>query len=145
MFFLHLARPLFAFWCAQGPFLFTANRKGKTTMTNHPPNAPARAKTANRPIEIIRDGALKATIWENEGENGLMYSTTLARTYHANDGSLKDAHSFSGSELLRVAELARQAYAAINAIRRDHAQALDPAWPEPQHEESLTDAYRNAL
>jgi cell wall assembly regulator SMI1 len=109
-------------------------------MTTRPPNAPARAKTANRPIEILRDGALKATIWENEGENGMLYSTTLARTYHANDGSLKDSHSFSGSELLRIAELARQAYAAVNVLRRDHAPE-----PEPQHEESLTDAYRHAL
>lgn len=109
-------------------------------MTNHPPNAPARAKTANRPVETIRDGSLKATIWENEGENGIHYSTTLARTYHANDGALKDSHSFSGSELLRIAELARQAYAAVNAFRRDHAPE-----PEPQHEESLTDAYRQAL
>ena len=109
-------------------------------MTTRPPNAPARAKTANRPVEVLRDGALKATIWENEGENGVMYSTTLARTYHGNDGSLKDSHSFSGSELLRIAELARQAYAAVGAFRRDAAPE-----PEPQHEESLTDAYRQAL
>lgn len=101
--------------------------------------------TSNRPVEVIRDGSLKATIWENEGENGILYSTTLARTYHANDGALKDSHSFSGSELLRIAELARQAYAAVNAFRRDHVPTHDPAWPEPQHEESLTDAYRQAL
>jgi hypothetical protein len=101
---------------------------------------PSTASPKNKPIEVIRDGVLKATIWENEGENGVIYSTTLARTYHANDGSLKDAHSFSGSELLRVAELARQAYAAVNAHRRDHAPE-----PEPLHEESLTDAYQHAL
>lgn len=101
---------------------------------------PSTASPKNKPIEVIRDGVLKATIWENEGENGVIYSTTLARTYHANDGSLKDAHSFLGSELLRIAELARQAYAAVNAHRRDHAPE-----PEPQHEESLTDAYHNAL
>ena len=99
-----------------------------------------RPTSKNRPVEVIRDGSLKATIWENEGENGILYSTTLARTYHANDGSLKDSHSFSGSELLRVAELARQAYGAVSAFRRDQVPE-----PEPQHEESLTDAYRQAL
>lgn len=105
-------------------------------MKTHPPGNSAK----NKPIDVIRDGSLKATIWENDCENGVIYSTTLARTYHANDGSLKDAHSFSGSELLRIAELARQAYATVNAHRRDHAPE-----PEPQHEESLTDAYHNAL
>ncbi|MBK6895475.1 MAG: hypothetical protein IPH06_02655 [Alphaproteobacteria bacterium] len=105
-------------------------------MNAHPPNTLAK----NKPLEVIRDGALKATIWENEGENGVLYSTMLARTYHANDGALKDSYSFSGSELLRIAELARQAYEAVKVMRRDHAPE-----PEPQHEESLTDAYRNAL
>lgn len=104
-------------------------------MTTHPPST----RPKNTPLEVLRDGSLKATIWENEGENGPYFNTTFARTYQATDGSLKDAQSFSGSELLRVAELARQAYATVNAYRRDHAPE-----PEPQHE-SLTDAYRQAL
>lgn len=105
-------------------------------MNTHPPsNSPK-----NTPLEVLRDGSLKATIWENAGENGPYFTTTFARTYQANDGSLKDSHSFSGSELLRVAELARQAYATVNAHRRDHAPE-----PEPQQEASLSDAYRHAL
>lgn len=104
-------------------------------MTTHPP----RTRPKNTPLEVLRDGSLKATIWENEGENGTYFSTTFARTYQADDGSLKDSHSFSGSELLRVSELARQAYATVNGYRRDHV-------PEPEpHDESLTDAYRNTL
>lgn len=97
------------------------------------------SRSKNAPLEILRDGALKATIWENQGEKGPHFTTTFARTYQAHDGSLKDSHSFSGSELLRVAELARQAYSTVSAYRRDHAPE-----PEPQ-DESLTDAYRHAL
>ena len=100
-------------------------------MNTHPPSK-------SPPVEVLRDGALKATIWENEGENGTYFTTTFARTYQAGDGSLKDSHSFSGSELLRIAELARQAYASVNAFRRDHA-------PEPEPERSLSDEYRHAL
>lgn len=103
-------------------------------MNAHPPNTHSK----NAPVEVLRDGALKATIWENEGENGSYFTTTFARTYQASDGSLKDAHSFSGSELLRLAELARQTYATVNAFRRDHA-------PEPEPERNLSDEYQHAI
>jgi hypothetical protein len=104
-------------------------------MNTHPPSP-----SKNAPVEVLRDGALKATIWENAGENGPYFTTTFARTYQASDGSLKDAHSFSGSEMLRVPELPRQAYSTVSAYRRDHAPE-----PEPQHGTSLTDAYQHTL
>lgn len=94
------------------------------------------------PVEVLRDGSLKASIWHNDTAGGMIYATTFARTYQANDGSWKDAHSFTGSELLRLAELARQAYAAVNTLRRGNAPEAEP---EPQYDESLTDAYSNAL
>lgn len=105
-------------------------------MTTHPSSSPGK----NAPLQVLRDGSLKATIWENTGENGPYFTATFARTYQAHDGSLKDAHSFSGAELLRVAELARQAYGAVSAFRREYALE-----PEPEQESSLTDAYRQAL
>ena len=45
-------------------------------MNTHPPSK-------SPPVEVLRDGALKATIWENEGENGTYFTTTFARTYQA--------------------------------------------------------------
>lgn len=80
----------------------------------------------NTPADVLRDGHLKATIWQNEGENGVYFTTTFARTYEAGEGELKDAHSFSGSELLRVAELARQAYAHTRTLRRDLTHETEP-------------------
>lgn len=71
------------------------------------------------PADVIRDGALKATIWRNEGEDGPFYSTSLARTFEDRDGNLRDAHSFSGSDLLKVSELARKAYDRSNELRRE--------------------------
>lgn len=66
----------------------------------------------NQPIDTIRDGALKATIWKNPTENGHFYSVDITRTYKVGDDS-KDSSSFSGTELLQVARLAEIAYSEI--------------------------------
>ena len=77
----------------------------------------------NPPRDVLRDGNLKASLWRNESEKGPFYSATLTRTYKDQDGELRDAHSFSGGELLRVSELARKAYDRTRQLRReDHEQ-----------------------
>lgn len=73
----------------------------------------------NRPVDVIRDGNLKASIWRNEGENSVSYATTIARTYKTEDGAYRESNSFTGTELLRVSELARKAYDRTNDLRRD--------------------------
>lgn len=77
------------------------------------------AQTSDPPVAVIRDGMLKASIWENYGERGVYYATTFAKTYEDKNGDLKDGHSFTGTDLLRLAELARQAYAQTNALRAE--------------------------
>lgn len=79
----------------------------------------------NRPEHTLRDGSLKATIWRNEGEKGPYFSTTLARTYEDRDGKLQDTNSFSSAELLKVAELARDAYAETRRLSREYSQAME--------------------
>lgn len=76
----------------------------------------------NRPADVIRDGNLKASIWRNEGENGLTYATVIARTYRAENGSWHEVNSFSGAELLRVSELARKAYDRTGELRREDTE-----------------------
>ena len=67
-------------------------------------------KTKQRPVETLRDGAIKAAIWKNESENGPFFNVTFARTYTDGDGNAQDTDSFSGSQLLRLARLADKAY-----------------------------------
>ena len=74
--------------------------------------------SVNKPIDRLRDGALKATIWENEGPKGIFYSVELSRTYRDEHGNYQDSHSFSGAELLRIARLAGKAYDRISALRQ---------------------------
>jgi len=66
--------------------------------------------TKQRPVETIRDGALKAAIWKNESENGPFFAVTFSRTYKNGNGELHDTDSYSGAQLLRLARLAEKAY-----------------------------------
>lgn len=77
----------------------------------------------NQPVDTLRDGALKATVWENQSDKGETYfSVTLAKTYEDRNGALQDGHSFTQNDLLRVAELAREAHALTRDLRRERVQ-----------------------
>lgn len=88
----------------------------------------------NRPADVIRDGNLKASIWRNEGENSVSYATTIARTYKTEDGAYRESNSFTGTELLRVSELARKAYDRTNDLRRDDYERREDRGASPSRE-----------
>jgi hypothetical protein len=76
----------------------------------------------NKPVHEIPDGALKVTIWQNEGEYGPRYSVTSRRRYK--DGEeWKDTQSYGEDDLLPLAELYRDAYAWIRMQKRADAKA----------------------
>jgi len=75
------------------------------------------------PEATLRDGSVKASIWRNEGESGAFRSTTFARTYEDRDGNPRDANSFTGTDLLKVSELARQAYNKSRVLEREERRA----------------------
>ena len=92
--------------------------------------------TSNQSPELIlRDGALKITIWKNEGEKGAFYTASPAKTYEKDD-ELHDGHSFVASDLLRLAELAREAHAKIRKLRDQE--------PKPARGITAKQAQRNA-
>ena len=69
------------------------------------------------PYATLSDGLIKAKIWKTEGPKHDFYSVELMRSFRDNSGQWKKAHSFSGSEVLRVANLAQRAYNMISDIR----------------------------
>jgi hypothetical protein len=71
-----------------------------------------------RPVETLRDGNIKAAIWRNESEKGAFFSVTFARTYKDDAGAFHDTDSYSGSELLRLAHLAKKAYDRTGKLLR---------------------------
>ncbi|MGR3804845.1 hypothetical protein [Marinibacterium profundimaris] len=76
---------------------------------------------SNKPIETLRDSRLKASIWENASEKGPYYTVSLAKIYEDKDGHLQETQSFSASELLRVAELAREAHGVVRDLKRERS------------------------
>lgn len=100
--------------------------KMENTEQTHDSEQPDR----NAPRDVLRDGNLKASIWSNEGEKGPFYSTTLARTWRDDDGQLHDSHSFAGTDLLRVSELARSAYNRTQELRREDHQQTQAQEPQ---------------
>ena len=87
--------------------------------------------TKNPPIVVLRDGALKVSIWENEAENGSYLSSAFARTY-TKDGAPKDSYTFGRNDLLPLAELARRAY--LKTGRSCEAQSSDEEHSSPDAE-----------
>ena len=77
------------------------------------------------PADQIFDGRIKAAIWKNESDNGAYFSTTFSRLYEDEKGNVKEAHSFSGADMLKVSELARKAYNRSNELRRDHQRDVE--------------------
>ena len=75
----------------------------------------------NGPIETLRDGMLKASIFRNENENGAFFNTTFSKSYKDAEGIYHDTKNFAAGDLLRVSELGRQAHHRVSELRRDEA------------------------
>lgn len=82
----------------------------------------------NGPIDSLRDGSLKASIWGNRNENGVRYSVDLTRSYTDEQGVWHDSRSLSNGELLRGARLLERAYDRVLDLRAaDKATANEEA------------------
>ena len=58
-----------------------------------------------KPVHEIRLGRIKATVWENETQNGTMFNVNINRLYK--DGNQwKDSASFGRDDLPLVAKIA---------------------------------------
>ncbi|RNC82803.1 MAG: hypothetical protein ED559_13845 [Phycisphaera sp.] len=80
----------------------------------------------NKPLDTIRDGSLKATIWKNPGKDGKLphYSVDLTWSYKDEAGIWKDTNSFSFFELLRIGCLAEISYNEVLIHRaKDRAES----------------------
>lgn len=72
------------------------------------------------PVETLRDGAIKATIWANEGEKGTWHSVEISRTYkRPNSEEFSDSYSYSGADLLKVSQLAQKAYERVSELKNE--------------------------
>ena len=62
-----------------------------------------------KPVTTLRCSRIKASIWKNEGMKGPFYNVTVARSYKASDGTMKDSESFGLADLDALVVVAQQA------------------------------------
>lgn len=82
-------------------------------------------QSTNGPIQTLRDGSLKASIWGNRNENGVRYSVDLTRSYTDEAGVWHDSRSLSNGELLRGARLLERAYDRVLDLRAAEKTAAE--------------------
>lgn len=79
-------------------------------MTQHANNT--RQRMNNKPVHVVRYGAIKAAIWCNQTANGPMHNVTLTRSYK--DGEeWKESTSFGTDDLLAAAKALSEAHTWI--------------------------------
>lgn len=62
-------------------------------------------ETKTRPVHEVRMGRIKAAIWANQTDSGVMHNVTLARIYRDNDGNWNETHSLGRDDLLLAAKV----------------------------------------
>tara|TARA_R110002167_G_scaffold255063_1_gene461386 strand:- start:182 stop:511 length:330 start_codon:yes stop_codon:yes gene_type:complete len=68
----------------------------------------------NKPINEIRIGSIRASIWLNRPETGMpWYTVTASRSYRDKKGDWRDVRSFNYSDLPCVGEVLEQAMSWI--------------------------------
>lgn len=79
--------------------------------------------TTKPPADTLYDRNLRAVIWANQASDGrIRYSVQFTRGYKTEQGNWKESRSFSGPDLLRIAQLAQQAYSRIAELQREAAK-----------------------
>jgi len=81
----------------------------------------------NRPIHTVRHRSLKATIWCNQTEKGVLYNVIVTRSYRDKETSQwRDTHSIGYDDLMNVAALMYEAHAFISSLTAKGIQKPAP-------------------
>jgi hypothetical protein len=75
-------------------------------------------RQSNRPVETLRDGALKLSIFRNQNEHGDSYAMIPGRIYtDKQSGQVRETHSLGGGEALRMAHLLTKGHDRVAELR----------------------------
>jgi hypothetical protein len=79
-------------------------------------------ETGNRPVHVVRYGALKVAVWANETSSGIMHNCTVSRSYKDGD-DWKETQSFGPDDLLPLAKALDDAHTWIHVQRRQRRES----------------------
>lgn len=96
-------------------------------------NAPQNSPAPSAPADTLRDGRVKATMWERSGESGPPYATKITRTYTDKDGQPRDTAFLSGADLLRASRVAEKAYEREQSLVRERKEREAQDGPEREN------------
>jgi hypothetical protein len=69
-----------------------------------------KAKDENRPVNEIRIGSIRVTIWLNPQESGApRYNVTASRSYKNKEGDWRDVNSYDYADMPSLVEVLQQA------------------------------------
>ena len=82
--------------------------------------------SSNKPVAEVRVGAVKAAIWPNQSDSGVVrYNVTFSRIYKDAEGNWKSTSSFGRDDLLVVAKVADMAHTKIFEVANGHSADQD--------------------
>ena len=82
--------------------------------------------SSNKPVAEVRVGAVKAAIWPNQTESGVVrHNVTFSRIYKDAEGNWKSTPSFGRDDLLVVAKVADMAHTKIFEVANGHSADPD--------------------
>jgi len=76
--------------------------------------------SSKQPVNTLRCGNIKATIWQNASEKGPFFATTFCRPFKDQAGEWRNGTSFGFSDLEALLTVAREAkeWIAAHALKR---------------------------
>jgi hypothetical protein len=83
------------------------------TKTEQPSSRP------NRPVHEIRHRSVRATIWKNPTQNGVMYNVTVSRSYKDDNNEWHDTNSFPFQDLMNLAKALSDAHTFIAKLEAE--------------------------
>jgi hypothetical protein len=72
------------------------------------------SKTKDKPVHQVKFGLVKAAIWANETDKGVMYNVTFTRVYKDKSNEWAYTDSFNALDCLLVAKVADAAHTWIS-------------------------------
>jgi hypothetical protein len=91
------------------------------------PPATETTMQGQKPVDRIREGRVKFSIWPQEGPSGTFHNAKLEFQYRdKKDGTWRDGSSYSISDLENLEKAARQARERMQALNKTNKPAREP-------------------
>lgn len=80
-------------------------------------NQTADKPNTNKPVETLRDGALKVSIFKNESDKGPFFSIKPGKLFTDSEGNTRETNNLTGTEPLRMSKLLDKGYDRVGEFK----------------------------